>query len=149
VPPEPAVGREPLVVPLESAVPAVLVVPAVAGAEGGAEGGTGSGAEGTAVDTARTPEAASVTGAVAVLTAPVAALTIGPAERGRSSVVAAWAWREARNSRRKIPAATIATCTARRAMRRDTCSVMVSSPTGKSRPQTCRLNRNRANGAGR
>jgi hypothetical protein len=86
------------------------------------------------------PVAALVAAVTALVTAvppgswPVGADNEAGAAGGGSSLVAAWACRDKRNRRKKIPAATIATRTARRAMRRDTSCVIVSSPHREDAP---------------
>jgi hypothetical protein len=67
---------------------------------------------------------ADVTGPVAEVSGPVAEVS-GPA----GGAVAAWAWRENASRATRIPAATIATCTTRRAMSRTIGCGMSSSPT--------------------
>jgi hypothetical protein len=120
---------------------AVLGALAVAGAEAGAAGAFDDGADGP-VANGFDP---SVVAASAPVTAETALVTAAPPEPvlpetadvarvdGGSPMVAAWACRPTSSKRKKIPAATIATCTALRAMRRDTCSVIVSSPARETR----------------
>ena len=96
----------------------------VTGATAGATGVAGAGLAGAA--------AAEVTADVTGATADVAEVTGAGTAGVDGGVVAACACRENASKRTRMPAATIATCTARKAMRRDiSCGMSSSAPPGE------------------
>jgi hypothetical protein len=91
----------------------------------GATGVAGAGLAGAA--------AAAVTADVTGATADVAEVTGAGTAGVDGGVVAACACRENASKRTRMPAATIATCTARKAMRRDiSCGMSSSAPPGET-----------------